>query len=392
MAFDLTGLGAMLSSVPSGYLAGQRQRAATAYTRALVGRLQEEQRQATLARAAESAAGSGLLGDAGGFTAAVPGASPMPQQMAPGQPSVPVTRPQGGAPVSPPAAAPSPAAVGARVSPFQALSPFAIARRIKTANPGIDPGTLFSAVEKTIGMMGPVAQLQSRAELAQLRLDMQMQSLDERVREANIRLQQGADRLDIQRDAANLRMQIAQMQQEGADRRQLASLAAAVDRLAARAGVQTKSGESTADKLHDVAGANAGKKTAKAEATAAQREYNTLATQLREATASISDVIRENGGLVPAPNSPGRAKYDQLKARRDALFDKMVAARRKAQAAGEKLPAPAEALKGGGSAAPAAAPAGGAGAPGVPKPGDVQDGYRFKGGDPADPNSWERVQ
>lgn len=32
------------------------------------------------------------------------------------------------------------------------------------------------------------------------------------------------------------------------------------------------------------------------------------------------------------------------------------------------------------------------GAPAMPKPGDVMQGYRFKGGNPADKNSWERVQ
>lgn len=41
-----------------------------------------------------------------------------------------------------------------------------------------------------------------------------------------------------------------------------------------------------------------------------------------------------------------------------------------------------------GAAEPQRSPEGG----GAPQPGAVQDGYRFKGGDPGDPNSWERVQ
>ena len=40
------------------------------------------------------------------------------------------------------------------------------------------------------------------------------------------------------------------------------------------------------------------------------------------------------------------------------------------------------------SAPPTAAPAAGAG----PKPGAIEDGHRFKGGNPADPKNWEKVQ
>jgi hypothetical protein len=46
----------------------------------------------------------------------------------------------------------------------------------------------------------------------------------------------------------------------------------------------------------------------------------------------------------------------------------------------------------GGTAPAAAAPAGGPTGPAPPKPGEVKDGYRFKGGNPADPHSWEPVK
>jgi len=45
-----------------------------------------------------------------------------------------------------------------------------------------------------------------------------------------------------------------------------------------------------------------------------------------------------------------------------------------------------------GGGAPTAAPAGAPAGPAPPKPGEVKDGYRFKGGNPADPHSWEPVK
>lgn len=51
-----------------------------------------------------------------------------------------------------------------------------------------------------------------------------------------------------------------------------------------------------------------------------------------------------------------------------------------------------EVAAGGGSAVPQGNPnAGGGGGAGAPKVGEVVDGYRFKGGDPGDPGSWEQI-
>jgi hypothetical protein len=54
------------------------------------------------------------------------------------------------------------------------------------------------------------------------------------------------------------------------------------------------------------------------------------------------------------------------------------------------LPSPYEALK---AMREEKAEAGGSGGPAaLPKVGEIQDGHRFKGGNPADPNAWEKVR
>jgi hypothetical protein len=63
-----------------------------------------------------------------------------------------------------------------------------------------------------------------------------------------------------------------------------------------------------------------------------------------------------------------RDSVAQLKALKAQQFD--ADRRRVAQPQGQPVQAPAQ--------------------PAVPQPGTVMDGYRFKGGNPADPNSWEK--
>ncbi len=73
--------------------------------------------------------------------------------------------------------------------------------------------------------------------------------------------------------------------------------------------------------------------------------------------------------LNPALGDPVKARLGQLSKMMDMKYDTAIKANGFAR---------------GGESQPAAAPAGG------PQPGMVEDGYRFKGGNPADPKNWEK--
>src|SRR6185437_1006310 len=293
MAIDLTGLAALSSSIPGGFLAGQQ-----AQQRIKAAQLENVRRQQLITAqqqedSANVAAGLGLIdGSHSAVPAAITGSS---------QPGSGGASSSGGSSTG--------TGTGSRASTDNPLSPYSIAARIKARNPGIKPDALFRAVGATIKQLGPLAQSQYREDMLNLRMQMQQQTLEERIREANNRLQQGADRMALQQDALNIRMQIAQMQQQGVNDRATQRLQQQLNTLVI-------------------------KLTNKAGAAGSDAEYRLASTQRQEANTKINDIIRENGGILPAPGTPGRGKYDTLVKERDAAAKKMEAARK----ANPKLP------------------------------------------------------
>lgn len=89
------------------------------------------------------------------------------------------------------------------------------------------------------------------------------------------------------------------------------------------------------------------------------------------ATANPGEVETQASVLTPKPGEP-KASVDDKKRRISTMVQAVV-----------------DAAKGTPIDVGAPAPVGRPGVSGAPQPGAVEDGYRFKGGNPSDPNSWE---
>jgi hypothetical protein len=370
---DLTGLAAFGSAIPGGYQKAQEQQAQLAQQRIQTARAQQLLQQQQQEDQANVAAGLGLIDDTSQYQPppAPPsmGAGPMagggvpPTVGGPGSPPPAMMRPPGGPPgppgaggappgMLPPGGVPpggrppmAPPGVGPpqpqaqpqpqpqpRSAGSNPLDPYAIAARIKKANPNIRPDTLFRAVTNTINTFGPMAQLQYRQEMQDFKNQMQTSVLEERIREADQRIAQGADRIAAQRDALDIRMQVAQLGQQGANDRNTQRLQAQLDALLVKLGV-SPTGDPDKDK--DAAAAAAkDKNEGKTAGAGPQAAYAEAAAERSKVNAQINDIMREGGNILPAPGSEARKKYDGLVRQRDTIAQRMIDARK----ANPKLP------------------------------------------------------
>jgi hypothetical protein len=111
----------------------------------------------------------------------------------------------------------------------------------------------------------------------------------------------------------------------------------------------------------------------------------------------INAVLRRESGAVISPQEFLNAEKQYFPQPGDERYPEVLAQKRRNRQIATNLMLQevpeAQRYRGGATAAPApaAAPGGATGSWG-PKPGDVDGGYRFKGGDPADQRNWEQVR
>ncbi len=298
----------------------------------------------------------------GGAPPMTAGVGPLPS--APG-PVAGVTPQASPPPAAPPAGgfqAPSgPAAGGAQFDPTQRLR--AMAMQLKRANPGLDNQTLAIALDQQINAMKGLA--------PEDRIVMQMELAQQK--------------FQTTRDIAGLRDDLERLKETGRNTR-----ADAANQTRENVAGQTNetrrdiAGQAETGRNTRAASAETGRNTraaARIDASNAsaqvKSQYKTLAAQ----RAAIKDQISAfNAGT---PGGPDKATVTKLQGD----LKKLDAQITDFWSRNQSLPRPSELDRLPADAAPAAG-----GAPGAPKPGEVQDGYRFKGGDPAAETSWEKVQ
>jgi hypothetical protein len=403
-------LGAFGSGISGGYLAGDQQAVQTAGQRQINALRARELEQLGIQRAAQAASARALLGDLGSGPLPYAQTGPAPQQMQPGQPSVPMT-PAGpppvgmgpAAPAGPPAGpmpGPGPMAPGpgpAGPPPAAPQQPMArpamgqpgpgagmpagqmtvqqLAQSIKRANPGIDDQTLFQAVAQSQALLNPQGKMELQFAIAQMRADMQVQQMHQRSEDLTRRLESSErntdERIAAMRDGQQLRAQV-QMQLDAAkDERQRASLEAMRDRLDSVLKERTDRAAATEAGKRERGLARTGER-------GVQAQFKAYAGDIQDINREITEI--QNGARVDGrpTNKQENARIAELKQQRAGIRKTADDLITKAQGQGIKL-SYRDAMAGDGDDAPAA-PGAGAWAPpeGAPSAEGVKDGEPLK--------------
>lgn len=292
-------------------------------------------------------------------SAAVPGARPMmpqpiqgaqqPSGPGMGTPQPPATAPMPG---QPPGQMPGGGPPGGGMQPQGQLTWQSVVQSVVRANPGVkDPRVIAAAVDKFIPLMNS----QSLMDWRQMQTQFRGFNAETSRERADTTRDQGQQRIDetVKRDQ---NIQDRFVTREGRFDRQAA----------AKADQQLSMLQMQRQRLGAQIAAN------KDRTMLGQWRAVLNAEKAREQT-----IIQSQSANVPEP------ERKRLIAESDAFYDGEIKKLR-AQMDGAEAPKgsmtgkPGEEIMGGGSAKP-------------PKPGDVQDGHKFKGGDPAKKENWEPV-